>query len=270
MTDAISVLDGLRLSDWIEQSGISRSRAYELLKVLNIELESRRVPGSRKPVSFLSNEDLELLNPLAQQMASGLTLTEIKRRITVPNSPASSEMVVQNNPGPSELSIPQLEQIIEFLAPAAPAPDPLVLARRLKEASQLGVPLSNQEMNVLGRSEMKPSMHGGTEPRPGFRLERQKHDGKPFWTVPGSFRIVPSHPNGEEQRIHPNGRRTDGCSAADQRHPNGGAAWLFPLNDPGLSRTLSETVLDAVRHLSARCQTATSFLSNLRAGPSTS
>ena len=110
MTDAISVLDGLRLSDWIEQSGISRSRAYELLKVLNIELESRRVPGSRKPVSFLSNEDLELLNPLAQQMASGLTLTEIKKKITVPNNPAPSEMVVQNNPGSSELSIPQLDR----------------------------------------------------------------------------------------------------------------------------------------------------------------
>ena len=204
MTDAISVLDGLRLSDWIEQSGISRSRAYELLKVLNIELESRRVPGSRKPVSFLSNEDLELLNPLAQQMASGLTLTEIKKKITVPNNPAPSEMVVQNNPGSSELSIPQLEILTTALQAwvasqpallqAAPEPDPLVLARRLKEASQLGVPLCNQEMaKVLGRSEMKPHMHG-TEPRPGFRLERQVHNDKPFWTVldlSGSSQVIP-------------------------------------------------------------------------------
>jgi len=204
MSDAISVLDGLRLSDWIEQSGISRSRAYELLKVLNIELESRRVPGSRKPVSFLSNEDLELLNPLAQQMASGLTLTEIKKKVTVPNNPASSEMVVQNNPGSSELSIPQLEILTTALQswvasqPAllqgGPIASPLEQARAIKEAAQLGVPLTNQEMaNVLGRSEMKPNMHG-TEPRPGFRLERQEHNGKPFWTVldlSGSSQVIP-------------------------------------------------------------------------------
>ena len=64
----------------------------------------------------------------------------------------------------------------------------------LKEAAQLGVPLTNQEMaNVLGRSEMKPNMHG-TEPRPGFRLERQEHNGKPFWTVldlSGSSQVIP-------------------------------------------------------------------------------
>lgn len=67
-----------RLSDWIETTGISRSSAYELLKLLQIEPEARRVPTSRKPVSHLTADQISELNPWAEQLAGGATLPEIK------------------------------------------------------------------------------------------------------------------------------------------------------------------------------------------------
>ena len=76
-----TVLDGLRLSDWIEQVGISRSAGYELLKVTQIEPEPRKVPGSRKPVSHLTPEQLVILQPLAQQLADGATMPQIKQQL---------------------------------------------------------------------------------------------------------------------------------------------------------------------------------------------
>ena len=62
---AFAELDAIRLSDWIEASGLSRSTAYELLKLLQIEPEARRVPSSRKPVSHLSAEQIQQLQPWA-------------------------------------------------------------------------------------------------------------------------------------------------------------------------------------------------------------
>ena len=89
-----TVLDGLRLSDWIQQAGISRSAVYELLKVTGIEPEPRKVPGSRKPVSHLTAEQIEVLEPLARQLSDGATMPQIKKQLgqsgTVPNGPGSS------------------------------------------------------------------------------------------------------------------------------------------------------------------------------------
>lgn len=61
--------------------------------------------------------------------------------------------------------------------------DPLALARRLVEASNLGVPLTNQEMaEVLGVSSVSKDKDGSS-PRPGFTLQRIEHNGTPFWMV---------------------------------------------------------------------------------------
>lgn len=70
-----------RLSDWIEATGLSRSTAYELLKLLQIEPEARRVPTSRKPVSHLTADQISELNPWAKQLSGGATLPQIKESI---------------------------------------------------------------------------------------------------------------------------------------------------------------------------------------------
>ena len=71
----------VRLSNWIEHTGLSRSTAYELLKLLGIEPEARRVPSSRKPVSHLTASDLKLLKPWADEIRAGATLPQIRDRI---------------------------------------------------------------------------------------------------------------------------------------------------------------------------------------------
>jgi hypothetical protein len=61
--------------------------------------------------------------------------------------------------------------------------DPLALARRLVEAADLGVPLTNQEMaEVLGLTSMSKDKDGSS-PRPGFVIQRIEHNGTPFWSV---------------------------------------------------------------------------------------
>lgn len=77
--DEVSSL--VRFSEWVETSGISRSTAYELLKLLQIEPEARRVPSSRKPVSHLTTEQIRQLQPWAQKIANGLTVAKVKQML---------------------------------------------------------------------------------------------------------------------------------------------------------------------------------------------
>jgi transposase len=183
-----TVLDGLRLSDWMEQMGISRSAGYELLKLTGIEPEPRKVPGSRKPVSHLTQEQMAILQPLAQQLADGATMTQIKQQLeqsgTVSNSSRSSGMVSTNSPKQSGIVPADLVQLFTAMSEARKEPvDPLALAKRLAEAASLGVPLTNGEMaQVLGRASIGPKQDGSS-PRPGFTIHRQEHNGTPFWIV---------------------------------------------------------------------------------------
>ena len=88
-----AIPDGLRLSEWIADSGISRSTAYELLKLAGIEPEPRRVEGSRKPVSFLTAEQLPIMEGMARQLRDGRSLSELTAMIpsrTIPDHPGLS------------------------------------------------------------------------------------------------------------------------------------------------------------------------------------
>lgn len=202
-THAIAELDAIRLSDWIDATGLSRSTAYELLKLLQIEPEARRVPTSRKPVSHLSADQLELLQPWAQQLASGTTLPQIRERLgqidTVQDDgPGRSGIVRDNNPKRS--GIVPADQLAAALVAIAgqqqqqPA-DPLRCARALAEAAELGVPLSSAELaGVVGMSPATvSSWPDGHSPRPGFTLRRQKAGSAVWWLVerPGRSDIVP-------------------------------------------------------------------------------
>lgn len=70
----------VRMSDWIDASGLSRSTAYELLRILQIEPEARRVSTSRKPVSHLSAEQIQRLQPWANKIKHGATLPQIREQ----------------------------------------------------------------------------------------------------------------------------------------------------------------------------------------------
>lgn len=94
--DAITpeVDDAIRFSAWYESKGLARSTAFKLLALSGLQLERRRVEGSRSPVSFVSVEDQKRLNFLADQLASGKSLSELERRIvkvqdvSIPPEPA--------------------------------------------------------------------------------------------------------------------------------------------------------------------------------------
>ena len=71
----------IRLTDWAESVGVSRSTAYELIKLLGIEPIARRVSGSRRPASHLTGEHVQRLKPWASKIASGITLPQIRDSI---------------------------------------------------------------------------------------------------------------------------------------------------------------------------------------------
>lgn len=195
-------LDGIRLSDWIESAGLSRSTAYELIKLLAIEPEARRVPTSRKPVSHLNPEQLELLQPWAEELRRGTPLPQIRERLgrlqTVPDSgPGPSDTIPDDRPGQSQIvPVDPIAALAAALQPLAPPADPLRSARALAEAASLAVPLSSAELAaVLGLSvSTVSSWPDGHSPRPGFRLRRQKAGAAVWWMVerPGSSDTIPA------------------------------------------------------------------------------
>jgi len=192
-TYAIAEIDAVPLRDWIEATGLSRSTAYELLRLLQIEPEARRVPTSRKPVSHLSADQLQQLQPWAQQIASGATLPQIRDRLgqsdTVQDSSAKQSGIV-----PVDQITAALVAIASQQQQAAPV-DPLRCARALAEAAALGVPLSSAELaGVVGMSPATvSSWPDGHSPRPGFTLRRQKAGAALWWLVerPGRNDTVP-------------------------------------------------------------------------------
>ena len=194
-------LDGIRLTDWIEQAGLSRSTAYELLKLLGIEPEARRVPTSRKPVSHLSGEQIEQLLPWVQEVQRGATLPQIRDRLgriqTVPDDrPGQLDTIPDNSPGQNQIVPVDLVTALAAIASQQQQPvDPLRCARALAEAAQLGVALSASELaGVLGLSPATvSSWPDGHSPRPGFVLRRQKAGAAVWWSVdrPGQTQIVP-------------------------------------------------------------------------------
>jgi len=99
-------LDGTRLSEWQLSSGLSRSTMYELLKLLKIEPEGRRVATSRKLVSYLSADQVQILEQWSTAIKNGATLPQIRERI------GSSEIVSVSNPIPSE-TIPGSSETVQ-------------------------------------------------------------------------------------------------------------------------------------------------------------
>jgi hypothetical protein len=186
--NAIAELDAIRLSDWIEASDLSRSTAYELLKLLQIEPEPRRVPTSRKPVSHLSSDQLQQLHPWVMELQRGATLPQIRERL------GQLQTIQDNNPGPS--AIVPVDPMAALAAALQPPADPLRRAKALADAAELGVALSTAEMaDVLGMAVgTVRGLPDGHQPRPGFTLRRHKAGNAVWWMVerPGHSQTVPA------------------------------------------------------------------------------
>lgn len=186
--NAIAELDAIRLSDWIEASNLSRSTAYELLKLLQIEPEPRRVPTSRKPVSHLSADQVQLLQPWVLELQRGVTLPQIRERF------GQLQTIPDNNPGPS--AIVPVDPMAALAAALQPPADPLRRAKALVDAAELGVALSTAEMaDVLGMAVgTVRGLPDGHQPRPGFTLRRHKAGNAVWWMVerPGHSQTVPA------------------------------------------------------------------------------
>lgn len=65
---------GMRLSHWIAKSLMKKSTAYKLLDALNIQPLKARMPESRVPVSWLSVEMINALDPVVKRFHEGSTV----------------------------------------------------------------------------------------------------------------------------------------------------------------------------------------------------
>ena len=178
MTAFIDVIpeDLKRFSEWHEEAGISRSMAYELLKMVKVTPVQRRIPGSKKPASFLTQEHLAQLAQPLELLNQGWTIPMLKEAKEKNDAAQAISDIV---PTPSTDIVARPSQTPE------PKREPLAIPRALAEAADLDVPLSNAEMAaVLGLSgtELDKSWDGDS-PRPGFVLNRLEHRRRIFWTV---------------------------------------------------------------------------------------
>lgn len=174
----------VRFSTWYEERGVARSTAFKLLALSGLELEKRRVEGSRSPVSFLSADQQEKLDFLADQLEQGKTMADLEAAIK-PSRDVSTP-VTKPSQDVSALADPSALVALAsaMAAQLAPAPDPLTAARRIKEAADLSVWLSNDEaaaMLGVAPSTMRGYKDGHC-PRPGFRMERYSEGGV-WWRV---------------------------------------------------------------------------------------
>lgn len=175
-----------------ERWGLSANALKARAKALGIDL--LRPSGN---TSYWPGDKIELGEQLHQWLADGHAMSlfpEVKaaqgnQSSLTRQSPASDDQVTALVPIRQRMQ--DLRQV-----------DPLALARRLVEAADLGVALTNQEMaEVLGLSSIGKEKDG-TSPRPGFTLQRSEHNGQPFWTVLRSGAIAPvtaSSPTGQGQ-----------------------------------------------------------------------
>ena len=168
-------MDGILVSDWIARtSSVSRSTFYELIKILNIDPEKRRVPGSRAAQSWLSFEQEQELNHWASAMAQGANLTMIRDKVAQIQSaiPAASQTVSDSQSltvsTSSEIAVTDSEdsvqgksgqlvpvgldsaiQNIQTCVAADGVLDPLAQARQIQEALELEAELTDLQLALL-------------------------------------------------------------------------------------------------------------------------
>jgi len=129
---------------------------------------------------YITAEQLEQANALHDHIVKG------KPMEAFPRGEAEASSVVRRltyNPARDD----QAMALAAIASRLAPVPDPLLQARRLKEAADLGVWLANAELAaVLGVAESTlRDKSQDYSPRPGFMLERKQDSkgGAIWWRV---------------------------------------------------------------------------------------
>lgn len=122
---------------------------------------------------FITAEQLDLADQLQQHVLSGKPMDAFPR----PDGETAPLARTKQKDDPTAALVAAMA------AQLRPPTDPLVAARRLKEAADLGVWLSNAEMaETLGVSvHTMRAYEDGHSPRPDFKLERQKDGGGALW-----------------------------------------------------------------------------------------
>ncbi len=164
--------DGLRLSEWIESRGMTRSTAYSLLRLAGIEPEVRQVEGTRKHASFLTALQLPVMDAMVHHLSNGLSPAEVAAMV---QAGTVLPDVAQESKPPAEVSDVSGEQSPD----GQEAVHPLSLIERL-EAVQLaietGAPLSTADVSVLLGARL-----GGEAVTRGRVTAR--HRGHNVWTL---------------------------------------------------------------------------------------
>jgi hypothetical protein len=135
---------------------------------------------------YLTAEQLDLAEQLQQHVLSGKPMEAFPKPDGETTAIARRSSSKKDEPDAMAL-------VAAMAAQLAPAPDPLSAARRIKEAADLGVWLSNAEaaaMLGVSASTMRSYEHGHC-PRPGFSLERRSEGGV-WWRVCSSDAPAPS------------------------------------------------------------------------------
>lgn len=129
---SLAVPYGMRFSEWWDSRDVPRSTAFRLLKVAGLEPEKVRAEGSRSPVSFLTADQVQMLDTLAERLKTGLTIAQLEGALAVHRRPET----------------PQYEPE----EPEAIASGPELLLARL-EAGELairsGLPLTTAEVSWI-------------------------------------------------------------------------------------------------------------------------
>jgi hypothetical protein len=174
-----------------ERWGLSANALKARAKALGIEL--LRPSGN---TAYWPGDKIELGEQLHQWLADGHAMSLFP---AVAETQATSSSLMRQSPATDkQVALVPIRQRMQDLRQE----DPLALARRLVEAADLGVALTNQEMaEVLGLSSITKDKDG-TTPRPGFTLQRVEHNGQPFWMVLRvglSAPVTAASPTGQSQ-----------------------------------------------------------------------
>jgi hypothetical protein len=91
----------MQLSAWWESRAVPRSTAFKLVRIAGIEPGKVRVEGSRSPVSFLSQQQVQAMDALAAKLQQGATLAQLEGALAPLRRPETAHDV-EPEPLPEE------------------------------------------------------------------------------------------------------------------------------------------------------------------------
>ena len=106
---------GMAMVGWYESRLVSRATAFRLATMAGLELGRMRVPEIRTPVAWLEQEQIEVMDRLAQELASGATLAMLRARMGGALVPLEPEPEPEPEPElePARSAVPHHPQVAQ-------------------------------------------------------------------------------------------------------------------------------------------------------------